>query len=58
MGLINYVKETKAEMAHVTWPTRKQAIGYSVLVIVVCVAASLYLGLFDRFFASVLKLLY
>lgn len=58
MGLVNYVKETKAEMTHVSWPSRSQTIAYSVLVIVICVATSVYLGFFDRFFASVLKLFF
>lgn len=58
MGLVNYIKETKAEMVHVSWPSRKLTIAYSILVIVICVATSVYLGFFDRFFASAIKLFF
>jgi preprotein translocase subunit SecE len=58
MKIIEYVKETKAEMAHVTWPTRKQAIAYSVLVVVVSVAISVFLGVFDYIFSKLLTLLF
>ena len=56
MNLINYIKETRAEMTHVNWPSRKQAIGYSVIVVVVSVVVSGFLGLFDYVFSTLLKL--
>jgi len=54
--LITYFKETQAELKHVTWPTRKQAILYTVVVIVISLATSAYLGFFDYVFSTVLKL--
>ena len=51
MKLIDYIKDTKGEMIHVTWPTRKQAIGYTVIVIVAAIATALFLGLFDFIFS-------
>lgn len=56
MNLINYIKETRAEMAHVTWPSKKQAFGYSLIVVVVSVVVSAFLGLFDYVFSTLLKL--
>jgi len=56
MSILTYIKETKAEMVHVSWPTKKQAIGYSLLVIAICIGAAVFLGVFDYFFSSVLKL--
>ena len=53
--LVNYFKETKAEMAHVSWPTRKQAAVFTVLVIVFSVGVSFYLGLFDYIFSLIIK---
>jgi len=55
MSLINYIKESKGELAHVTWPTRNQAIVYTVLVIVISVLTSFYLGAFDSFFTFIVK---
>ncbi len=56
MKISEYIKETQAEMAHVTWPSRKQAITYSVAVIVVSVVVAFGLGLFDYIFARLLTL--
>lgn len=47
MKLFDYIKDTKAEMKHVSWPTKKQAVGYTVLVIVISVVVSVYLGILD-----------
>lgn len=52
MGLINYIRETKGEMKHVSWPTKSQAIAYTILVIVISLSISAYLGLFDWIFAK------
>lgn len=53
-SLINYLKDTRAELRHVTWPTGRQALVYTVLIIVVSVAVSLLLGLFDFLFTKAL----
>lgn len=58
MKITEYVKETQAEMSHVTWPTRKQAIAYAVLVIVISVVTAAFLGLFDYVFSRLLTLLF
>jgi len=57
MAIKQYIKETTAEMKHVTWPTRRQTVIYSILVIVVSIAVSAYLGLLDSVFAAGLALL-
>ena len=54
--LITYFKETKAEMKHVSWPTRKQAIMYTIVVIIISLGTSAYLGFFDYVFSTLLKL--
>lgn len=56
MKIAEYIKETRAEMAHVTWPSRKQAISYSVLVVAVSVITALLLGVFDYIFSRILTL--
>jgi len=53
--LINYINETKVEMSSVNWPTRKQAINYTLLVIGVSVGVAVFLGTFDMLFAYLLK---
>ncbi len=49
-SFINYIKDTVAEMKHVSWPTNKQATTYTVLVVVVSAVAAVYLGVFDYLF--------
>lgn len=55
MSFINYLKNTKTELKHVNWPTRAQAIGYTVVVIIFSAVIALLLGAFDYIFAEVLK---
>lgn len=55
MSFINYIKESKGELAHVSWPTRNQAIAFTILVIVLSVLTSFYLGAFDALFTTLIK---
>ena len=45
-----YLKETRAEMKHVNWPTRKQAIAFTAIVIGITLASAIFLGFFDYVF--------
>ena len=56
MKIAEYIKETRAELKHVTWPTRKQAILYTVVVIAISLVTAFYLGAFDYLFTALLKL--
>ncbi len=47
MGLMQYFKDTQAEMRHVAWPTQTQTIVYTALVVLVSIIVSLYVGFFD-----------
>ncbi len=47
---IEYLKETRAEFKHVTWPTRMQTIYFTATVIVVSVFIAYFLGFFDTVF--------
>ncbi|MFA6459494.1 MAG: preprotein translocase subunit SecE [Candidatus Paceibacterota bacterium] len=58
MKITEYVKDTRAEMAHVNWPTRKQTIRFTVLVVVVSLGTSIVLGLSDFVFSRLLTLLF
>lgn len=57
MKITEYIKDTRAEMAHVIWPTRKQAIAYAIAVVVVSVGVAFLLGAFDYIFAQLLTLI-
>lgn len=51
---INYIKDTFAELKHVSWPTHKQAVVSTVLVIVVSILVAIYVGVFDFIFSKAL----
>ena len=53
--LSNYILETKGEMKHVSWPTKNQTIMYTMLVILISIVISAYLGFFDYLFSLGLK---
>lgn len=55
MGLINYIRDTKGELKHVSWPTRRQAIVFSFVVILISVFTAVFLGFFDVLFSLILK---
>ncbi len=48
---INYLKDTFSELKHVSWPTQRQSIVYSALVIVISIVVALFVGLFDSIFS-------
>jgi preprotein translocase subunit SecE len=50
MKITEYIKETKAEMKHMTWPTRKQALNATFLVIGLSVLVAFILSLLDLVF--------
>ena len=57
MSLINYINETIGELKHVNWPTRKQVIYFTILVIIISIVVAVFLGVFDATFNSLLKYL-
>ncbi|MHB8651977.1 MAG: preprotein translocase subunit SecE [Minisyncoccota bacterium] len=55
MSFSSYLKETRGELKHVSWPTKEQAIVFTVLVIVISFLMAAYLGAFDLLFTWLLK---
>ncbi len=55
MSLITYLKDTNAELKHVSWPTRSQAIAFTVVVVLISVFVSFFLGFFDYLLKLVLE---
>ena len=50
MNITTYLKETRAEFKHVTWPKRKTAIAYSIAVVIISLFTAYFLGAFDTLF--------
>ena len=47
MSLITYLKDTQGELKHVSWPTRSQAIAFTIVVVIISIFVSFFLGFFD-----------
>lgn len=45
--VLDYIRESRAELKKVTWPTKQQLWYSTIIVIVVTAVASVYLGLVD-----------
>ena len=56
-SLKNFIREAKAELKKVTWPTRRQIWYWTVIVIVFTLAVSLYLGPIDFILAWLFRML-
>lgn len=50
MSISTYLKDTRSEFKNVKWPTTKQAIGYSIAVIVISIVMAYFLGGLDFIF--------
>lgn len=55
MKPLQFLKETRGELRHVTWPSRRRAIVYAIVIIVFSLAVGYALGGFDALFRLILK---
>lgn len=58
MKITEYIKDTRAEMNHVNWPTKAETIRFTALVISVSLATAILLGISDFVFGRLLTLLF
>ncbi len=57
MSIIEYIKETRVELKHVSWPTKKQSIVFTIVVILLSLGVAIFLGIFDFIFGKGLETL-
>lgn len=55
MSLISYFKGVAAEAKHISWPSKKQALIYTILVILISIFVAMYLGVFDSIFTRIIS---
>lgn len=56
-SLVQYFKDSKLELKKVVWPTKKQTINHTALVIGFSVALALFLGLVDFGLSELVRVL-
>ena len=54
--IVHFLKETKMELKKVTWPSSKQTIASTSVVLIVVVVVSLFLGIVDFGVAKLIRL--
>jgi preprotein translocase subunit SecE len=54
MSITSFLKETKSEMTHVTWPSRRRTIAYTVIILVLSIVLGYILNGFDVGFRALL----
>ncbi|MFA6184231.1 MAG: preprotein translocase subunit SecE [Parcubacteria group bacterium] len=54
-AIFNFIIEAKAELLKVNWPTKKQTLNYTLIIIGVSLAVALFLGGLDYAFSGILK---
>jgi preprotein translocase subunit SecE len=52
-----YFRETVGELKKVNWPTRKEAVNLTIVVLIVTASTSLFLGLMDFLFTQLFVLI-
>ena len=53
--LIQYLKEVRIEAKKVNWPTRQEALKYTLIVIGISVSVAIFLGTLDFIFTLILN---
>lgn len=53
--IVTFIQEAKEELLKVNWPSKKQTINYTLLVVAVSLAVAGFLGGLDWIFSYILK---
>ena len=53
-----YLKETVAELRKMTWPTKDELIGSTIITVVVSLIVSLFIGVVDRVLTLIIKTIF
>lgn len=54
-AILTYLKNVRAEMAHVVWPDRMQAVWHTVLIVLISAALALVIAGLDYVFTGVVS---
>ena len=54
--LVSYIKESRAELRKVVWPTKKQTKNHTLMVIGISLAVAVFLGAIDLLLNKILEI--
>lgn len=52
---IEFLREARVELSRVNWPTRKQVIDFTILVVAISIAVAIFLGGLDFLFSFLVE---
>jgi len=50
-----FLKEVNAELRKVTWPTKDELIGSTIVVVIVSLVVAIFIGIVDRVLTAVIR---
>jgi len=56
--IITFLKEVRAELDKVTWPTKSELVGSTIVTIVVTLIISVFIGLVDRILSLATRVIF
>jgi len=54
-AFITFLKEAKVELARVNWPSQKEVIRYTILVVIISLIVAVFLGALDFLFSFLVE---
>lgn len=54
--IIKFIGEAKVELLKVSWPTKKQTINYTLIILAISLIMAIFLGGLDYLFGEILKI--
>lgn len=55
MTMLDYFKDVRGELKHVSWPTYRETAVYTAAVIAISLVVAVYLGVLDELFGILLE---
>jgi preprotein translocase SecE subunit len=52
MALITYLRHVREEFTHITWPSTREAVGHTLMILLVTAIVAVMVGLLDYAFTS------
>jgi len=48
-SLVTYLKNVRAELSHVVWPTKRQSLTHVALIVLISIVTAVFIAILDHF---------
>jgi len=56
--VVKFLREVQSELKKVTWPTRRELIGSTIVTVVVTLIVSIFIGFVDRLLSAATRIIF